>query len=498
MLGRQDRWQEELFVACSLRDLIPEDHILKRVEKVLDLSWLRDEVKDCYCLDNGRPGVDPESAVRLMLAGLFQGIIHDRKLMREAQVNVAIRWFAGYRLDEKLPDHSSLTKIRRRWGAERFKAIFLRTVKACGGAGLVSGEMTHIDAKLIRADVSWESLVEHHAERVLEENDMEDDPNDPSRRPKRGRPRTKAPKPKKYSKTDPDATLTTNNKRVRMEPYYKQHTAVDDQAGVVVDVEVTTGQANEGEQLVEQINRVEANTARKVKAVTADASYAHSKNYLALENRQIDAVIPPQTESRNPKRIPIRRFKYDGRHKVVRCPGGKVLQRSSYTSKRWLYRAATADCRACPLRKRCLSPSASSRTIVIAHGYEALLRARRRKAIGWDKPTRRAYCRHRWRAEGVHGEAAKWHNLGRAHRRRLWNVRIQAYLTAAVMNLKRLAAVRIAPPAAKAAIQRSMAALLRLLRRLRSRRPFAEAHILRRNHFGVFELTDPISVRLAA
>ena len=124
MLGTQNRWQEDLFVAGSLSSLIPDDHILKQVDKVLDLSWLRDEVKDLYCMSNGRPGIDPEAAVRLMLAGFFQGVVHDRKLMREAQVNIAIRWFAGYRLDEKLPDHSSLTKIRQRWGVERFKKIF--------------------------------------------------------------------------------------------------------------------------------------------------------------------------------------------------------------------------------------------------------------------------------------------------------------------------------------------------------------------------------------
>src|SRR3990170_1418532 len=111
MIGWQDRWQEDLFVAGPLSSLIPEDHILRQVDKVLDLSWLREEVEDLYCCDNGRPGIDPEAAVRLMLAGFFQGIVHDRKLMREAQVNIAIRWFAGYRLDEKLPNHSSLTKI---------------------------------------------------------------------------------------------------------------------------------------------------------------------------------------------------------------------------------------------------------------------------------------------------------------------------------------------------------------------------------------------------
>ena len=87
-----------------------------------------------------------------MLAGFFHNIIHDRKLMREAQVNLAIRWFAGYRLDEKLPDHSSLTKIRQRWGVKRFKEIFLKTVQSCIDAGLVNGETVHVDATLIRAD----------------------------------------------------------------------------------------------------------------------------------------------------------------------------------------------------------------------------------------------------------------------------------------------------------------------------------------------------------
>jgi transposase len=114
MLGRKERSQLELFITGSLRQLVPNDHVLVRVDRVLDLSWLRGEVADCYCCDDGRPGIDPEVAVRLMLAGLLTGFIHGRKLMREAHVNIAIRWFAGYALHEKLPDHSSLTRIRQR------------------------------------------------------------------------------------------------------------------------------------------------------------------------------------------------------------------------------------------------------------------------------------------------------------------------------------------------------------------------------------------------
>ncbi len=444
MIGRQNRHQEQLFISGPLRDLIPEDHILKRVNKILDLSWLRNEVKDVYCERMGRKSIDPEAAVRLMLAGLFEGIVHDRKLMRQAQVNMAIRWFAGYRLDEELPHHSSLTKIRQRWGEERFEQVFLKTVQACAAAGLVNGETVHIDATLIRADVSWESLTTRHIEGVLEANDDGEAPRDPDgagEAPKRrpGPRRTKEPKPKKYSPTDPDATMATSCKQHHLEPCYKQHAAVDDTAGVIVDVAVTTGEASEGKQLPAQLDRIEANTGQALKTVTADAGYAHSRNYQNAENRGIDAVIPPQSERKKPTRIPARRFKYDAKHTVVRCPGGKVLHRSSSNSKRWLYRARSADCRACALRSRCVSPKAGARTISISHGFEALLRARRRR-LRWGPHEYGLYRRHRWRSEGVHGEAKTQHGLRRAARRGRWNMAIQSYLTAAVMNLKRLAA----------------------------------------------------------
>jgi len=244
MIGRQNREQRTLFIVGDIDQLIPEDHILKRVDRILDLKWLREEVRECYCEDNGRPGIDPEAAVRLMLAGFFHGIVHDRKLMREAQVNLAIRWFSGYGLEDVLPDHSSLSRIRERWGAERFKKIFQRTVKACIEKGLVSGETVHIDATLIRADVSRESITEKHAETVVAENEVED-----SQMKRPGRPRSRERHPKKVSVTDPDATLVTPRKDFHLEPCFKQHTSVDDKAGVIVDVDLRTGEDNEGRRL---------------------------------------------------------------------------------------------------------------------------------------------------------------------------------------------------------------------------------------------------------
>ena len=432
MLGTQKRWQEDLFIAGPLSSLIPEDHILKQVDKVLDLSWLRCEVADLYCSNNGRPSIDPESALRLMLAGFFQGIVQDRKLMREAQVNLAIRWFAGFRLDDKLPDHSSLTKIRQRWGVKRFKEIFLKTVQSCINAGLVNGETVHVDATLIRADVSWESVTTEHAETIIKENTSEDD------KPKgRGRPK-KQPKPKKRSTTDPDATMATSCKKIIAEPCYKQHGAVDDAYGVVVDVEITTGGASEGSQLPDQVKRIEENTGRKIETLSCDAGYGNAKNYEYLEQENIDAIIPPKNPGTNGKGIPLSNFKYDAKNKVVKCPCNKILTSRTKSKLGVTYRAKAKDCNNCRLRSQCFGFTSASRTVTIVPGYDALLRARRRHKEPDEKFTR-TYSRHQWKIDGMHGEAKTQHGLRRAVRRGLANMSIQAYLTAAVINLKRLA-----------------------------------------------------------
>jgi hypothetical protein len=211
---------------------------------------------------------------------------------------------------------------------------------------------------------------------------------------------------------------------------------------VIVDVSVTTGQANEGKQLIEQIERIETTLGEHVECVTCDAGYAHGPNYGALEERGTDAVIPPQRISiRKHQRIPARRFKYDEHKDRLTCPNGKHLKRSGQKNSNNArhYRARMCDCSVCPLRKRCFSAAAKVRTILLSDGYTALLRARRRKERGWDEPTRETYKRHRWQVEGVHGRAKTQHGLARAIGRGMNNVSIQVYLTAAVMNLKKLA-----------------------------------------------------------
>ena len=455
MLKRKPPAQLELFVAGPLEQLVPCDHVLARIDRVLDLSWLHGEVADCYCANNGRPGIDPEVAVRLMLAGFLLGIAHDRRLMREAQVNIAIRWFIGCGLHDRLPDHSSLTRIRQRWGEDRFRTIFHRTVSACLEAGIAKGEVVHVDATLIRADVSWKSMVDRHAEVVAAENgdaaaeagaaDGESKTEsqsktsvaaDGERRKVGARP---AGKRKKVSLTDGDASLAASRRGQRPEPCFKQHTAVDDENGVVLDVAVTTGEVCEGDMIESQVDEVRAATGREIGTVTADSGYAFAKVYGGLERRGIDPLIPAKRDPAK-SRVPLRRFRYDAKHDILKCPRGKVLRPGKPRKHGGrFFHAKAKDCARCPLRSDCLSEQSRRRTVEVGDDYPALLRARRRKLRRSDED-RRLYKRHFWRSEGFHGETKTQHGLRRAVRRGLGNMKIQSCLTAAAINLKRLAA----------------------------------------------------------
>lgn len=440
MLGRKERGQLELFITGLLRELIPDDHVLVRIDDVLDRGWLRAEMWGLYCPDNGRPGIDPEVAVRLMLAGFLLGIVHDRRLMREAQVNLAIRWFIGYALHEALPDHSSLTRIRHRWGEDMFRRIFTRVVRQCQAAGLVSAETVHIDASLIRANVSMDALVARHLDAVEEADDVERDA------------RTSG-KFKKLCRTDPEASChcraigSSDNgdgdvvQGPGSRPTYKQHTAVDDRAGVIVDVEIVTGEEHDAGRFAERLDALEETLGVAPGRITADTAYGVGRVYAVLEDRQIEAVIPPL---RAPRRkgaqgFPTGRFKFDPHHDVVRCPASRRLTtRNSTKSGRW-YRADRRDCARCPLRAQCLPQGAPSRRVHIVTNHAAIVRARRKRAA-WGDDEHAIYTRHRWRVEGAHGTAKTLHGLARAVRRGLENMKIQALLTAIAMNLKKLAA----------------------------------------------------------
>jgi transposase len=401
MPGRKERGQLELFITGSLRDLIPDGHVPVRIDRVPDLGWLRAGVLGLYCPDHGRPGIDPEVAVRLMLAGFLLGIVRDRRLLREAQVNLAIRWFIGYALHEALPDHSSLTRIRRRWDEDMFRRIFTRVVQQCQAAGPVPAETVHVDASLIRANVSMDALVARHLDAVEEANDAE-------------RTARSSGKCKRLCRTDPDATMATSS-RGPLRPSYKQHAAVDDHTGVVV-VEIVTGEEHDTGRFEERPDAIEATLGEAPDRITADAAYGIGRVHADLEDRRIAAVIPPLgvVRRKGAQGFPTERFKHDPHHDL-RCPARKGLTpRNRTKSGRW-YRADRRDCSRCPLKERCLADRAASRRGHIVTSHAAIIRARRKRAASGDD-AHAIHPPHRWRVEGTHGTARTLHGPSRAIR----------------------------------------------------------------------------------
>jgi transposase len=490
-----DRSQGELVLLPPLRELVPDDHILVQIDKVLDLSWLLAEVEHLYCPDNGRPAIAPEVVMRLMLAGLLEGIIHDRKLLSRAQTDLAWRWFIGYRVDERLPNHSSLTRIRQRWGVEVFERVFERTVQQCIEAGLVDASAVHVDSTLVRANASPNSFVQEHLSQVAEANTLEEPSeenavsgeeacateegvrvaavDESSRAVAMGTqesmgdvtlgtvPKKKSKDPNRAirrSKTDGDCRFGRSSKRKGYEPSYKAHAVVENGHGVVVGSGLTAGNVHEGETLLGLVDAAESRTGQKVKQACADTAYGMAWNFGELERSSREAIIPAQAPSRHKGGFPAFRFSYDPHTDRVRCPRKRSLHRHRAVETGVEYRSRSSDCKRCPDAGRCLPGSRGSRTILIVHDHAALVRARRRQ---WRGEIRNhPLARRRWCcAERTFGESKGCHGMGHAARRGLREVWVQVQLTFAVQNLRRL----LAHTRSRAALQGSGSAARRLL-----------------------------------
>src|SRR5580693_6862214 len=155
MMGRLSHDQEQFFYSSRLDEAVPEDHAVREIAAVLDLSWAHSELAPYYP-EIGRPSIDPVLMIRMLIVGYVFGIRSERGLCREVQVNLAYRWFCGLSIEDKVPDHSAFSRARneRFRDSDIFRIVFERVVGACIGAGLVGGEGFAVDASLIVADAN--------------------------------------------------------------------------------------------------------------------------------------------------------------------------------------------------------------------------------------------------------------------------------------------------------------------------------------------------------
>jgi transposase len=459
----------------SLEDLVPIGHFYRHLEAKLDLGFVRDLVRDTY-KECGRPSVDPGVFFKLQLVMFFEGLRSERELVRVAADRLSIRWYLGYDLDEALPDHSSLTRIRKRYGLAVFRRFFETIVEQCKEAGLVWGKELYFDATQVKANASLDSIaprfaVEAHlgelfTEDVAEASHPEEGEHHPVELPV---PLTEAEREQlaqanegrhdwlardgapdrsimragyqrrsdfEASTTDPDAALMAV-KKGGLHFGYHDHYAVDGgKARIILDVLVTPADVMENLPFLDMLWRARFRWQIRPRQVTGDTTYGTVENIVAVEDQNIRAYVPlPDFDQRTPF-YGASQFTYDAERDEYRCPQDHPLRRrkTKYTEGTVVYQAEAATCNACPLKAACTA-SSQGRQVHRSLYVEYLDRVRGyhqtpayKKAMGKRKV---------W-VEPLFGEAKDWHGLGRFRLRRLWKVNVEALMIATGQNLKRL------------------------------------------------------------
>jgi transposase len=462
-------------IAVSLEDLIPLSNFYRHLEATLDMSFVREWVQVCYA-QRGRPSIDPVIFFKLQLVMFFEGIRSERKLIETASLNLAHRWYLGYALDEDLPDHSSLTRIRQRLGVDIFQRFFEQIVDLCQEAGLVWGRELYFDATKVEANAGIPSLIPrfyydattHVADLFADEVDdaapqadpdppvgivplpinpetappagdapwrlLEERRLDPQRPSHRGYRRTSD---FRVSPTDPDASPMWDWGAIRLG--YHDHYVVDGgKRRIIMAALVTPADVMESQAMRDLLWRVCFRRKVWPLHVTGDAKYGTTENIVAVEDAGIRAYVPLTDFEHRTALFGGDKFTYDLEKDQYCCPQGRLLPlaRSKRTEGVVVYRADPAVCNVCPVKGKCTT-SDRGRTIQRSIYEDYLEKVRGYHATGAYKKAIRK--RQVW-VEPLFAEAKEWHGLRRLRLRGLMNANTQGLLIAAGQNLKRFLA----------------------------------------------------------
>ena len=434
MQGRQIL-EQPLFSTIDISEFVPKTHLLRKIDRVLDLSFLRKYTSQLYSSDTGRPSIDPETFTRMQLIGYLYGINSDRRLCEECHLNIAYRWFLRIPLENKVPSHSSMTRIRDRFGEDVFKCIFENIVDQCKNAGLANGKKLIVDASIFQANASMDSLVERDSE---SENRKALKPHQEQYHDfKYGKTTRKYSNQTHVSSTDPDSTFVSTKTR-RSKLSYKAHYTIDARKRIIIDCYITTGSKHEAQVLPERIDELISNFKFKPIEVIADRGYGRGPTYSKLRKMGIRAYIPLHDPRPSASDIAKQDFEYDQRNDRYKCPQGNYLlpyEKTDRGIKR--YRIVGGLCRTCSLKESCLPEKQKHRArFLFRNPLQGEIDSVRRRM-----PTNtfiKKQIERKWKIEGMFAEAKDRHCLRRAKYRGRSKVQIQLYLTAIVQNLKRM------------------------------------------------------------
>lgn len=424
MMGKSRKSQAKLFYHnVSLERRVPKEHPLRKINQLVDFDFIRSHVSDLYGT-NGNQSVDPAVILKLMFLLFYENIKSERALMRQLPLRLDWLWFCDYDLDEDTPDHSVLSKARKRWGADVFENFFMNILEQCISVGLVDGETIYIDSSTIDANADIDK-VRPQLRMVSRELCEKLEEAEPSKLEKR------------VSTVDPDARI--GRKYGKSTLGYKDHRIIDDKHGIVTATVTTAANINDSKVLKQAVHTHQANTATKATTVTADRIYGTIENYKFLHAKGSKACIPRQRHgSKEAGKFSHDMFRYDKRDDCFICPANQKLLRYDHKNpngNRWRYRAERKVCEQCKFFKQCVTSKTFGRQVVRNVDAEYIEWADRCLSK-WER--KRLLIRRMYKAEGSFADAANNHGFKRARWRGLAKMKIQNLMIAAIQNLRKL------------------------------------------------------------
>ena len=432
MMGQHAR-SEALFYYFRLEDHVPEDHLLRLIDRHVSFDFVRAKLKDSYS-DTGRPSIDPELLLRILLVGYLYGITSERKLVEELRMHLAWRWFTGLGFDQEIPHHSTFSKNRhgRFQESNLFQEIFEEIVTRCVEAGLVQGKHMSVDGSFIQANADHHSRIprEQLAEaatvnRTVREYLVELEQENPTEEP--------VPQQEQVSTTDPDSTYATKGGGPARLGYYDNY-LVDNASCVIVGVQATPARVSyESSSARAMIDRYHTLYGKLPHSLAADTNYGNGEMLQWLTERSIDPYIRVKEYPLPADLYGNDKFTFVPEQNVYICPAGKQLTYNGITAcKAHQYRSTLKRCRGCLQKAQC---TRGKYRVLQIHTCEP---ARQRAHELAKTPGFEISQRARRKVEALFAELKNQIGLRRLRLRRLRFVREQFYLAATVQNLKRL------------------------------------------------------------